>query len=194
VVCRTVLELPAGDCLLKHFDKTFEPTHDIRQLLRDDFAQPYFENSAWYEGYPAKSRRTFNCCTFAVAPFIGLTPDDFLDNHPTQGYPNPMQVVLDSYFERIRAYSPSAALAEFPHDAELRQDDVVCTVKTSGILGFRHAARVHVGNDQNLLLSKFGQGPILLADLPFTLRCFPGDEVWVYRYRGPRDALPSSNP
>jgi hypothetical protein len=193
-VGRSVLHLPAGECLLKHFGQAFVPLHDISHMRESDFAQFYFEeNSEWYAGYPSQSSAAFNCCAFAVAPYVGLNSQDFLDGHAEDGFTNPMQVVLDSYFEHVRTYTLREALAEIAEDSRLQPGDVVCTMTTAnGMLEVTHAARVLVHEGKNRLISKFGQGPVLLTDMSFALRTFPGDEVRVYRFRGPEEATVST--
>lgn len=181
---RSALLCPAGECVLMHYHPgTLSPIRDPACALRPgEYAQLVHDaNSPWFFGAQhGVCLDTFNCCTFAVGDYIGLTVDDWVGVWATGKHANPMQVILDSYFECLWSAPAAEALARFESDATLREGDVVCIFDSSSGQ-VTHAGRVDQRDGKNRLLSKFGTGPILNTDLRFPRRFFSGDLVKVFR-------------
>ncbi|MEQ9408548.1 MAG: hypothetical protein RIK87_12510 [Fuerstiella sp.] len=202
---RTRCDFPAGPCIVLHYPEV--PTKiDAFDILRgDDFGEVVFKpGNVWYAGQEdGYCSSTFNCCTFAVCDYVGLTTADWIATDPmADGFPTPIAVIIDSYADLICEYSIREAidLQEFLKDGRLRDNDVVCFERASAESDplrrrFTHVGRVQHHNGVNRLLSKFGQGPIARTNLRFPYRMYPGaDLIRVYRFRAgesrPESRLP----
>lgn len=198
-VPRTVLSCPAGDCILLHVPvrKEYQPDAMIDLLAgnpetaEDDGEIVGDAGQGWAITSPSQLCQ-FNCCAYAVGDVIGLGPTDWLcgDVNPTTDATNPMQVVLDSYYERVAEFDPpfaSSAISAFAASPLLRDDDVVCLAGSRGP-EYPHAARVRRRQDRNWVVGKFGEDPILWTPLETVGREFESqfDRVWVFRVRSGR--------
>lgn len=199
IVGRSVLSCPAGECVVEHRVQEWTPISSLSVYVQNDFAELVFEpGNPWYRGQDAgRCSATFNCATFAVAEHVHLTSNEWLGTTPTfDGYPTPIAIILDSYFTPICEWSIAQAIDnndnEFETDERLRDGDVLAfesispkSDRTRRI--FTHLGLVKRQDELNRLLSKFGQGPILLSDLKFPDRMFPGaQKITIYRFRGDR--------
>ncbi|MBI1311835.1 hypothetical protein GC176_11130 [bacterium] len=193
IVTRTILLCPRGECLIEHYDDPATQIVDFRQLQNGDFAELVYEpGNPWCTGQnEGRCLSTFNCCSFAVGELVGLTPRDWLGTTPTSdGYPTPMAVILDSYFSLIAEIPVEEVLRDGVYESDERflDKDVVCfEILCSGKDTLRrhviHAGQVRKDHGINRLLSKFGQGPILLSDLRFPNRMFQGASlIRIYRF------------
>ena len=207
VTRRSVLDLPAGECILLH------------KSPRREFCPPSFMAywMDWMQGDPATDQDdvrfyrepsdplctselfdyyqsgTFNCHTFAFRPFLGLNRLDWLTGmieDSTNGV-NPVKVVLDSYFRpvkvvRIGAFGASEdTLNEFDRDSDFQEDDIICFTRSSDPDCFYHTGRVRKVNDRNWVLSKIGMSPTVVTTLSQLATYYIGkfDQVEIYRLR-----------
>lgn len=193
VVVRSILKCPAGDCLIEHYLRAPTDISRFSEYRQDDSGEVVFvTGNRWYAGQDAGScAATFNCGTFAVGDYLGLTPADWLHPESSQdGFPTPVAVILDSFFDPVCEMSVTEALNPllFEADSRLRDGDVLCFEKIprDGDPSRRimtHVARIQKKDGVNRLLSKFGEGPVVLSDIKFAHRMFPGGEVVkVYRF------------
>lgn len=193
-IARSLVKCPAGECVIRHVPLPPVDISAFAAFRQNDFGRIVFEpDNPWYAGQnTGKCAATFNCGTFAVSDFVEFTPNDWLETAPTfDGFPTPIAVVIDSYFEPVCEFAMSAALQNetYETDKRLRDGDIVGfelrpreADRTRRM--FKHVGRVKRSEGVNRLLSKFGQGPIVLSDLRFADRMFPGaDLVTVYRFR-----------
>jgi hypothetical protein len=194
---RSVLECPTGRCIILHYPPADLEPPDLSQVLdsdpnsTEDNGEVYFElASPWCA--PAvtdAALSTFNCCTYAVGDIVGLTPGDWINPVPdgNTDNSNPMQILLDSYFRRVKVYQdPTADWEGIERDQDLRRDDVLCYVQTGEeSVQFVHVGKVYPLNGKNWLLSKFGCGPIVRAPISASGNHFSGHwtKVWVYRIK-----------
>jgi hypothetical protein len=193
-VPRTVLECPAGACILLHFAvrEDYQPSvmTDVlfgRPETDADDGQIVAEAKPPWQVERAAEWVQFNCCTFAVGEAIGLGRSDWLcgEVNPLTDGTNPMQVVLDSYYEQVAEFAPpfsSRAIELFATSSELREDDVVCLVGSSGP-EYPHAMRVRRRGDRHWVVGKFGEDPILWTPLETVGGVYERefDRVWVFR-------------
>jgi len=192
---RSVLECPAGSCIILHYPPLHVDLGDLRGFLEesaqttDEVAEIYSDPAnrwSWAET-AYRTNNTFNCCTYAVGDVVGLTTDDWVAPSASGDtyYTVPMQIILDSYFDQIRTYrDPSNGWEEVVLDTHLREEDVLCCVSTEGRRpDFAHAGRICKKNGTNWLLSKFGSGPIVRSTLRKVASEYDGlfDQIWVYR-------------
>ena len=205
-VPRTVLECPGGACILLHFplreDFTPDSMSDLlsgRPGTAEDDGQIVSETgTAWHVERVAQLAQ-FNCCTYAAGDVIGLGPGDWLcgEVNPLTDGTNPMQVVLESYYERVAEFAPpfsDRAIESFEASMQLRDDDVVCLVGSRGP-DFPHAMRVRRRGDRNWVVGKFGEDPILWTPLGTVGGAYEGqfDAVWVFRLSEPSSRVPSES-
>jgi hypothetical protein len=194
-ISRSLLECPAGPCVLEHRPEEWTPLEELDKYQQDDFAELIFKpGNPWHVGQDSGiCAATFNCATFAVGDFIGLTPNDWLNPAPSSdGYPTPIAVILDSFFTPVHELSLIDAVhdRQFETDERLREGDVVSFERIDDRddptrRNFTHLGLVQKQDGVNRLLSKFGQGPVLLSDLNFAHRMFPGGQkIVVYRFVG----------
>ncbi len=194
VVTRSILRCPRGECLIEHYSDPETTISDFRSLQNGDFVEFMFDrDSPWFAGQDqGRCSSNFNCCAFAVGDLVGLTPSDWLGTEPTSdSYASPMAVILDSYFSLVAEFTADVSVGEEGYESAsgLCDLDVVCFERpaSDGNLQhriFNHAGQVRKSNGVNRLLCKFGQGPILLTDLRFPGRIFPGATmIRVYRFR-----------
>lgn len=194
-VPRTVLECPAGDCILVHFPirKDYVPD-GMTDLLAGQAGTTeddgeLFESARWTGGPPGRLCQ-FNCCAFAVGDWIGLGPTDWLCGEVsglTDGS-NPMHVMLKSFFRQIAEFPPpfaTSGIEAFATDSRLQDEDVVCLVGSRGP-DFPHAMRVKRRKGRNWVLGKFGEDPILWTPLETVGGAYEGqfDQVQVFRFQG----------
>lgn len=188
---RSVMSCPAGKCVVLHFPPVDLKEEDAVEILTDDPSvaasevELYHDPSGrWCQDDPHAVTNTFNCCTYAVGDVVGLTTDDWISPEPTGAtcYTVPMQVILDSYFWRVRAYQ-----RPFEHvavDPTLHADDVLCFASTGGpVLTFCHAGRICKKDGENWIISKFGSGPLVRTTIRAAVVEYDDyfDEIWVYR-------------
>lgn len=191
LVDASLVRMPAGTCLVKHLPPTRISTASFSQYKQGDFAEIVVRpDDPWYAGQELGScSDAFNCATFAVAPFVQLRPRDWLETSPAGSLPTPAAVVLDSYCAKVCEFSIDTAVdgSSFEQDARLREDDVVSFERAPTYddplrRSFTHLGRVARHNGVNRLLSKCGQGPVVVSDVAFASRLFPGAvKVVVYR-------------
>lgn len=197
---RSVLLCPAGNCIVMHYSlrADFEP--NTKQILEKDtpngsVASVFRQDGNQWSMAWVDTPTTFNCCTFAVGDYLGLTPRDWIEPRPhaVTYFTNPMQVILDSYFRLVKSY-PRSALdwSKIAEDDSLREDDVLCfwLGSTQSRNPGRevwpeivHAGKVRKRAGQNWLLSKIRSGPIVLATIRATAAQFDDqfDEIRIYR-------------
>jgi len=193
-VPRTVLECPRGACILLHFPLREDYRPDsMSDLLSgrpgtdaDDGQIVTEVGTAWHVERAGQLAQ-FNCCAYAAGDVIGLGPGDWLcgEVNPLTDGTNPMQVVLESYYERVAEFAPpfsERAIETFEASSQLREDDVVCLVGSHGP-EFPHAMRVRRRGDRNWVVGKFGEDPILWTPLGTVGGAYEGqfDRVWVFR-------------
>ncbi len=118
---------------------------------------------------------------------MGLTPDDWIApiaNGDTY-FTVPMQVILDSYFDRITVYKrPIHDWSVIERDGRLQPQDVICCVDTTTpLIAFVHAGRICKKGDKNWVLSKFGAGPIIKTNIQVVASNYSDmfNEIWVFR-------------
>lgn len=194
VTGRSVLSCPTGECIILHFppakvdNKGIEESlHHVPNVTSDDIELIVDANSRWCRlDDEGASASTFNCCTYAVGDVAGLTPDDWVapDSTGLTCYTVPMQIILDSYYTRVKVYLPPFDGIE--NDTAIRAEDVLCCVNTEGPLPtFCHAGRISTINGEHRLISKFGAGPLFRTSIKTVTQEYAGafDEVWVYRAR-----------
>ncbi len=145
------------------------------------------DGELWYQGYDkGYVLTTFNCFTFAIAPFIGLTPNDRLEAAVTPGFGNPLELTFDSYFVKVATFDLDSNFRseQFDTDPTLQDGDVFCLVqKQYGEVLYVHAGRIKKMDGVNRLISKFGRmGPILLTDWKYVFRYYEGNEIRVFRF------------
>jgi hypothetical protein len=194
---RSLLRCPAGDCIVLHFPPVRVDNREALEIFKrlpgiaEEDAEVHLDpNSRWCQYDARYATNTFNCCTYAVGDVVGLTTDDWIscDAIGNTCFTNPMQVLLDSYFERVKVYRPPFIGMET--DPALRAEDVLCFVNTASPRPtYCHAGRVCKRNGTNRLVSKIGEGPILRTSIKaVAMRYSAGfDEIWVYRARGTAD-------
>jgi len=198
VTGRSILTCPTGDCIILHYPPAAVKPNDLSQFLAgdpdtpDDDGELYSDPSGrWCQaGESYTALNSFNCCTFAVGDVVGLTPDDWIS--PTRNgdtyFTLPMQVILDSYFERIQVYKyPIADWAVLESDPQLRAGDVICLMNVrSDWLAYAHAGRICKKNGKNWVISKFGAGPIVKTTLEAIGREYAhiSNEIRIYRAKG----------
>ena len=90
----------------------------------------------WHVDEPAQLAQ-FNCCAYAAGDAVGLGPADWLcgEVNPLTDGTNPMQVVLESFYEKVADFAPpfnSGAIEAFEASRLIRNDDVVCLVGSRG--------------------------------------------------------------
>lgn len=199
LVGRSVIECPAGPCIVLHFPPTGLKPEESREMQEfvarlltgdpatseDDGELFCDQQGRWCQGTDDEViQSTFNCCTFAVGDVLGLTTDDWIMplKYGLADNTLPMQVVLDSYFESVRHFRVEDVAFDWTRielDAELRQTDVVCfvqTVLTNGVsTRFVHAGRIWKHEGRNWLVSKIGDGPILVTPIETLAREYVGD-------------------
>lgn len=193
---RTVLSCSAGDCILLHFPvrEGYRPDTMSDLLVgkpetNDDNGEMVSDGGeGWRLASPLELCQ-FNCCAYAVGNVIGLGPTDWLSGEENlmTDTTNPMQVVLDSYYERVAEFDPpfsSAAIDAFATSPLLGDGDVVCLAGSRGP-EYPHAARVRRRRGRNWVVGKFGEDPILWTPLETAGGVFEGqfDRVWVFRLR-----------
>jgi hypothetical protein len=197
IVSRSVIDCPAGECVVEHRLQEWTRIDPLSTYVRDEYAELVFEpGNPWYRGQDAgRCSATFNCATFAVANYVHLTSNEWLSTTPTSdGYPTPIAIIIDSYFTPICEWSVAQAIdnKEFETDERLQNGDVLAFESSSSESDrtrriFTHLGLVKRQDGLNRLLSKFGEGPILLSDLKFPDRMFPGaQKITIYRFRGDR--------
>jgi hypothetical protein len=197
---RSVLKCPAGDCVVLHYPPQRYTTAEQARYLRQDPSRPNSEAHLYHDPdnrwcqtdalYPVNN--TFNCCAYAVGDAVGLTVDDWIAGEATADtrFINPMQVLLDSYYKRVKVYDqPGPSLGRIANDRELRDEDVLCFVDTRGSHGpvFNHAGRICKRNGINWLVSKYGSGLLVCATIRTVAREYADsfDQVWIYRQKKP---------
>ena len=193
LVGRSALECPAGDCILLHYPRRL--ASQAQQAMYDQLETTRTgelfvdDESRWTTHDGGVPLDTFNCCTFAVGDWLGLSTADWVAPNRTSDTEGtvPMQVVLDSYFKLVREYDHSDLDWQLiEQDAGLENDDVFCFVSTrQGVVEFTHVGRISKVGAQNWLISKLGNGPIVRAPIQATGADFRGqfDGVQVYRWR-----------
>lgn len=201
VVHRSVMKLPLGDCILLN----------MRPLLEGRSLETIENWDVWLAGDPnsdddngyiycdpedplsmrdrfdARDAGVFNCHTFSFGLYIGLNRGDWLVGRADSraNYTNPLQVVLDSHFEKIKVlrFGPLLPL-EFENDSDLQNGDVVCFGNSHSESEYSHSGRIHKINGQNRILSKIGQEPVVLATMKQMTMMYDGfDEVSVFRFQ-----------
>ena len=193
---RTVLDCPAGECILVHFPpRTYESSAKMDDVLEADPASDrddgtVYRDPAGFWTSPDPGRLSqFNCCAFAVGDLVELTPTDWLcgdANELTDGT-IPMEVMLESYFSVIADFEPpysSVAIRAFAGDTRVRDGDVVCFIGSRGP-DYCHAGRVRKRRGDNWVLGKFGEDPILWTPIQSIAQAYEGlfDQVRVYRFK-----------
>lgn len=189
LVDQVYLQTAKEKILLEKYPVAFEPIAGAVTAGEGEIAEKFYqEDSHWYEGYDRQMVQTsFNCGTFAVGDFIGLHPTDVLDGVDRPGFGNPMQIVLDTFFEKIDSFPVDANFDSslIESNLDLHENDIISFVETrSPKLMFVHSGRILRTGKQNLVLSKVGRrGPILLANLRLLLRIYPCSEIQIHRIR-----------
>jgi len=195
-VPRSVLECPAGPCILLHFelrnDYRADPMTDLLEgrpeTDQDDGEIVSAAGTSWQVAQPAELAQ-FNCCAYAVGDTIGLGVGDWLcgEVNPLTDGSNPMQVVLESYFEQVAEFPPpfsTDAIRSFESSRDIRDGDVVCLVGSRGP-DYPHAMRVRGRDGHHWVEGKFGEDPILWTPLETVGGAYEGqfDQVRVFRYK-----------
>ena len=195
VTGRSYLVCPKGKCVILHYPPTEPEAPDLGNVLdldpdspEDDGEMYCDEASPWCSvSATGSDLSTFNCCTFAVGDVVGLTPADWINPVSTGNTDdsNPMLILLDSYFIRVKAYAgPDLNWDAIENDDQLQENDVLCYVQTGEkAIEFVHAGKICKNKGHNWLVSKFGLGPLVKAPLRSAGSFFSGhfDVVWVYR-------------
>jgi len=198
-VPRTSLECPRGECILLHFPlrEDYRPG-SMDDLLEgrpgtdaDDGEVVSEEGTEWHVDSSAQLAQ-FNCCAYAAGDVVGLGPGDWLcgEVNPLTDGTNPMQVLLESYYEQVADFAPpftARAIEAFETSRLIRDDDVVCLVGSRGP-DYPHAMRVRDRGGLHWVVGKFGEDPILWTPLETVGGAYEGqfDRVWVFRLRTPR--------
>ena len=192
LVGRSVLECPAGECIILHYPRrlpteeevsTYTNTLSVRQGDLAAGAGSPWNTEDSFGGVGG----TFNCCTFAVGELLGLSTADWLAPNATgdTNYTVPMRIVLESYFEPIRSYKgPDIDWESIEGDKELRDDDVLCFVNMADSgEEYAHVGRIRKRSVVNLLISKLGIGPNVESPMRATAMDFRGQfrDVRIYR-------------
>ena len=198
-VPRTSLECPAGNCILLHFPiREDYQSSSMDDLLEgrpgtdaDDGEVVTGEGTQWHVDAPAQLAQ-FNCCAYAAGDVVGLGPGDWLcgEVNPLTDGTNPMQVLLESFYEKVADFAPpftSGAIEAFETSRLIGDDDVVCLVGSRGP-DYPHAMRIRDRRDRHWVVGKFGEDPILWTPLETVGGAYEGqfDRVWVFRLRRPR--------
>tara|TARA_B100000029_G_scaffold494573_1_gene558482 strand:+ start:961 stop:1746 length:786 start_codon:yes stop_codon:yes gene_type:complete len=194
---RSMLNCPAGNCVLFHFSS--DDTGTIVSMgapvdhvsFRELFSKKTTNISdSWLNGQ--ENLETFNCHTYATGPAVGLTVRDWThgDAHPLTGFSNPMGVILSSYFEQLGNETANHdGLRRIEMDDSLRTDDIICFVDQGETTRFVHSGRIRKQDGRNWIVSKFGSRPLLLSRLAPTFAVYAKEvnEVRTYRLRQPLD-------
>jgi hypothetical protein len=198
VTGRSVLDCPAGKCILLHYPPVELEAPELSAVLESDPASSEDDGELFEEdgnrwcSAAAKGANlsTFNCCTFAVGDIVGLTPADWV-NPVASGNTddtNPMEILLDSYFQCVKVYpGPTVNWQAIERDQDLHVHDVLCFVQVEPSASqFVHVGKVLPNKGINWLVSKFGCGPLVKASIAATGEHFSGHwtEVRVYRSKG----------
>ena len=195
-VPRTVLECPRGKCIVLHFPvrEDYEPD-SMTDLLSgqpdtksDDGRIVTDLGPAWQVDRPEQLGQ-FNCCAYAVGDGIGLGRGEWLSGevNPLTDGTNPMQVVLDSYYEKVAEFPPpfsKSGINVFETSSAIRDNDVVCLVGSRGP-DYPHAMRVRGRKGRHWVVGKFGEDSVLWTPIATVARAYEGqfDRVWVLRLK-----------
>lgn len=195
IMGRSILVCPSGDCVIFHFPPVWTDTTDLDSFIEsvpEDLAKEievYDDPSnPWCRaGMTEVTSNMFNCCTFAVGDVVGLSPRDWINPGPNGDtyYTAPMQVILDSYFARVKMYAiPTVDWRRLEQDVAIHPGDVVCFMKTRDRgPQLVHAGKIRRSQGKNELVSKLGVGPIVRSSLRAVAAEFADDtnEIWIYR-------------
>ena len=125
----------------------------------------------------------------AVGDAIGLGRGDWLagEVNPLTDGTNPMQVVLDSYYEKVAEFPPpfsKSGINVFETSSAIRDNDVVCLVGSRGP-DYPHAMRVRGRKGRHWVVGKFGEDSVLWTPIATVARAYEGqfDRVWVLRLK-----------
>ncbi len=185
---QSYLTCPKGRIIVDHFPVDYAQFGGMVDARVGEFKEHYsVDGELWYQGSDkGYVLTTFNCFTFAIAPFIGLTPNDRLEAAITPGFGNPLEIAFDSFFVKVATFDLSSSFRseQFDKDTSLRNGDVFCLVnKHYGEVRYVHAGRIKKIDGVNRLISKFGRmGPILLTDWRYVFRHYKGNEIRVFRF------------
>lgn len=188
-VQQSYLQSPRERIFLERYPVAFEPIEGAVTPEEGEIAEPFFEpDSHWYQGFDnGLCQTSFNCGTFAVGDFLGLEPTHVLDGVYREGYGNPLQNILDEYFDKVidvrleENFDPKS----FENRTDLQVNDVVCFLETrSPIPMFAHAGRVIKVDGSQQFLSKMGRrGPVMKTNLKTLLRIYDCNRIQVFRFR-----------
>lgn len=185
---QSFLTCPKGKMIIDHFPIGYAQIAAAADSRVGEFKENYFvDGEPWYQGFETGHvLTTFNCFTFAIAPFVGLTPNDRLEAAVTPGLGNPLELALASYFKSVATFDLNSSFQsdQFEKNEMLLDGDVFCLItKQYGEVTYVHAGRVKKVESKDRLLSKFGrQGPILLTDWKYIFRYYQGTEIRVFRF------------
>jgi hypothetical protein len=193
-----VLPFSAGTCVIFHFPPTYSTRASLDRILKTEADSPdcaaeliVDPRDMWAcaSASPALAC-TFNCCTYAVGEVAGLSVNDWLPSEASGDTLQtvPMQVVLDSFFDRIRVYrQPLEDWSVVEGDQSLRAGDVFCLVDSSGATpAYIHAGKICKRNGRNWVDSKLGPGPVVRSTVKALVVEYSKsrEELWIYRQRG----------
>lgn len=197
---RSMAMLPTGLCIVMHYPPSAAPAISNDTFLLGDPATPDDDGAVvtthrgYWEGKVSDSQNDqtrFNCVTFALGETLGLTSRDWIEPlaRVETAYSMPAQVILDSYYERIAAYSgESPDWGEIETDTRLTDEDVFCYVleQDGRPKLFAHMGKIQLWNGKHMLVSKLGYGPIVRCTLKSCGDAYAGQftTLQVYRKRG----------
>ncbi|GAB5402464.1 MAG: hypothetical protein Aurels2KO_06950 [Aureliella sp.] len=180
---RSVIELPAGLCVVLHFPPSSQPTDKPpgKIILKKDVAQ-YDEPLAVYG-----DRSTFNCASFALAGLLDLSADDWIEPLARSDtlYTVPAEIVLNSYCDlQEELIAGEVDWSTLATTQAIRDGDIFCYCQSAaGRTAFAHMGKIRKRENQNLLVSKFGMGPIVETTLRTCGEEFGFETLRIYRPR-----------
>lgn len=190
----------------------FHKRHRFETMLSEPwlkYLHPYLGKQIW-ELEPSEwvwsraDQARFNCHTLAIGSQVGLTPDDWLEGSRSRWTAdlNPAQLLLDHFFEPLIGGrgslselaapldllatdgrdQPSRAGGFVRHREGLHDDDVLVWQEPS-TGNLIHSGFVRWIDGHLIVVSKWGEGPILLTSLEVLTRFYQGQSQTMLAYR-----------
>ncbi len=190
----------------------FHKRHRFETMLSEPwlkYLHPYLGKQIW-ELEPSEwvwsraDQARFNCHTLAIGSQVGLTPEDWLEGSRSRWTAdlNPAQLLLDHFFEPLdcgRSHLSESAepweisanggqgsrapVENIASQAEGWCDDDVLVWQDPGSGNLIHSGFVRWLDGHLIVVSKWGEGPILLTSLDVLTRFYHGHRQIMLAYR-----------